>query len=329
MNVAGSCRVAALPALLVVAQTAVAGSPVQSKRELASAKPVPRVQVVPLPGRQASIQHRGIEWSRYHFAADQRRPFLYPINGPGGRSLTRMGHPHDPEGHSHHNSVWISHHDVAGVDFWSDRGTGVIVHKRIVAYQDSDDGAALVADNQWTTGGGTVLLDERRRIEVRPLAGGEWFMTIDVRLRAVEKTVTLGKTPFGLVGVRMAKTIGVRDGGGTIRNSAGGVNEKGVFWKPAKWVDYSGPIAEGTVEGITLMDHPSNPNHPTHFHVRDDGWMGASLTHTTPREIPAEKPLVLRYGLLIHRGVPGVEQLDRRHAEFAKRAIVDLENIKR
>ena len=45
---------------------------------------------------------------------------------------------------------------------------------------------------------------------------------------SIEGDVTFGKTPFGFLGVRVAKMIGVKDGGGTIRNSEGGVNEKGV-----------------------------------------------------------------------------------------------------
>ncbi len=108
--------------------------------------------------------------------------------------------------------------------------------------------------------------------------------------------MTLGATPFGMVGVRMAKTIGVNDGGGLIRNSEGNVNEQGpngVFRKKARWVDYSGPITDSAAEGITLFDHPSNPNHPSHFHVRNDGWMGASLTLEKPITITPGEPLRL------------------------------------
>src|SRR5436309_1625926 len=79
---------------------------------LPDAKPVPRVQAIPLPYDQVSIQVDGRERTRYHFGPGLRRPFLFPVVGPSGRSLTRMGHPHDPVTHSHHNSVWISHHDV-------------------------------------------------------------------------------------------------------------------------------------------------------------------------------------------------------------------------
>jgi hypothetical protein len=30
-------------------------------------------------------------------------------------------------------------------------------------------------------------------------------------------------------------------------------------------------------EGITYFDHAKNPSYPSHWHVREDGWMGASL----------------------------------------------------
>src|SRR5205085_12001197 len=87
--------------------------------------------------------------------------------------------------------------------------------------------------------------------------------------------------------------------------------------KRAKWVDYSGPVTNDAAEGVTLMDHPSNPNHPTFFHVRNDGWMGASLTYDADRVIEPGKPLMLRYGLYVHAGAPAPEKLNRRWADFA------------
>jgi hypothetical protein len=116
----------------------------------------------------------------------------------------------------------------------------------------------------------------------------------------------------------MARTIGVNDGGGAIRNSEGGVNEKEALWKPAKWVDYSGPITATAVEGITLFDHPTNPNHPSIFHVRNDGWMGASLTFDGPLRLQSGKPLALRYGLYVHAGMPSAKRLQSRWEEFAR-----------
>jgi len=281
-------------------------------------KSVPRMQVVPMPYNQASFQRDGVELIRYHFGTSLHRPFLFPVIGPLGRPLTRMGHPHDPESHSHHNSVWISHHDVNGTNFWSDGGKGKICHKRIVKFADADNGASLIAENEWVGGAGKVLLLETRRITTLPLANAEWLLTVDMEFKSKDRTVTLGKTPFGMIGVRMAKTIGVNDGGGTIRNSEGAVNEKEVFWKRAKWVDYCGAIANKKVEGITLFDHPDNPNFPSHFHVRNDGWMAASLTFDGPRDIEPDKPLRLRYGLYVHSGMKGAKAIHTMWEQFRK-----------
>ena len=100
--------------------------------------PALRMQGVPQPYDQVSFQRDGVEITRCHFAPTLKRPFLFPLIGPSGQSLTRMGHPHDPVGHSHHNSVWISHHDVQGVNFWGDTGKGRIVHQKIEKLTDGE-----------------------------------------------------------------------------------------------------------------------------------------------------------------------------------------------
>lgn len=292
-------------------------------------KPVPRMQALPLPLDQASLQRDGVELARYYFAPQLRRPYLYPIIGPSGRSLTRMGHPHATASHSHHNSVWVSHNDVNGDVFWADNGPGRIVTQWIVEYQDADAEASIVSLNHWVGRGDRVHLVERRGMRAVTLPDGEWLLVLDVQLEAPQAPVTLGKTPFGLVAVRMAKTIGVHDGGGAIRNSEGQLNEQGpngVFWKRARWVDYSGPILPGVREGITLLDHPANPNHPSFFHVREDGWMGSSFTFDAPRVVEPGRLLRLRYGLYVHRGVPDAGAIERQWQPFARMAQADLPN---
>ena len=77
-----------------------------------------------------------------------------------------MGHPHDPESHSHHNSLWISHNDVDGISFWSDSGGGKIRHKRIVKLEDAGEYSTIVTENQWVTNEDKVLLLETRKITV-------------------------------------------------------------------------------------------------------------------------------------------------------------------
>ena len=287
--------------------------------KLASAKPVPQMQVLPIPYDQASVTRNGKEITRYHFGQSLERPFLYPVIGPSGRSLTRMGHPHDPNGHSHHNSVWVTHHIVNGVNFWGDAGTGKIRQQWVHRYEDSDELAMIETKNHWIdTAKDQILLEERRTIQFLPLEKQQWMLVLQIEFTAMQPKVTFEDTAFGLTGVRMAKTIGVHDGGGIIRNSEGQVNEKQVFRKPAKWVDYSGPIAPGVIEGITLMDHPSNINHPTSFHVRGDGWMGTCLSFEKPIELNKGESLTLIYGLYIHSGLPGLQDINTQYEQFSK-----------
>ena len=99
----------------------------------AQAARIPRMEAIPEPHHQVSFQRDRQEIARLHYAPGLNRPFVYPIIGPSGRTLTRMGHPGDPHTHSHHNSVWISCSDVSGTDFWSDppAGKGRIVVDRV------------------------------------------------------------------------------------------------------------------------------------------------------------------------------------------------------
>ena len=302
---------------LLCAGTTLAGEP----------KPVPRMQAVPQPHHEVSFQREGTEIARYFFGDGNERPFVFPIIGPSGRSLTRMGHPRDHETHSHHNSVWLSHQSVNATNFWEDRG-GRIVHVKVLRFEDRGDESFIESENVWQDKDGKPLLRELRRTAVRLLPHDEWWLTIDTQLEARDAEVVLGQTAFGMIGVRMAKTIGVNDGGGTIRNSAGGIDEAGCFRKPARWCDYSGPIAPNVVEGITLMDHPMNLNHPVPFHVRNDGWMGASLTFAAPHTITPGEPLRLRYGLYVHAAMPPMGAIEARWEEFAKSPFAEFSSKK-
>ena len=175
---------------------------------LPAAKPVPDMQVLPRPYDQASFEHLGRELTRYHFGPHLRRPFWYPIIGPAGRSLTRMNMPSDPGrsltqaaqptgpeqaedplGHSHQTSVWISHKDVNGVDFWRDGGplAGQIVHqtrREGLQYEDGPPAPRSLSLNHWNDPQGKTLMIERRRTTVVPGEGGSWWMTIDLQFEA-------------------------------------------------------------------------------------------------------------------------------------------------
>ena len=308
-------------------------STVAALAQLPTAKPIPRLQAVPLPHHITSFQLDGRELTAMHFDPQDMRPFWYPIRSSKDVSLTRMGHPHDPLTHSHHNSVWVTHNMVNDLDFWGDyaKKQGRIVNVEVSreGYEDTDEFAAMRMVNHWISEADkSIQLTEVRRTEIRPIDGAKsWFMIIDLEFSPPKgKTATFGATGFGLVAVRMAKSIGVHDGGGRILNSEGLINEEAIFRKPARWCDYSGRItndADG-FGGITLMNHPMNPHNPTAFHVRNDGWMGCCLSLDTPVEVTEEKKLRVRYALWVHDGVATQAESETQWQKFIEMPVVDL-----
>ena len=286
-----------------------------------------RCEIVPLPEQQVSFSVDGVEQTRWYFGNDASRPFFYPLKGPSGASLTRMGHPGAPN-HDHHRSVWFAHHDVAGADFWSEGFGPRVRQKSWYAYDDGDNEAVMATLCGWYDGQGKELMEQDVVAALIPMGGGEHALEIQTTLRPARgaDSVQLGKTNFGFLAVRVAKTLSVHFGGGSIHDSEGRQGEKEIFGQTARWMDYSGPVAVGTganrravVEGITYFDHPANPRYPTRWHVREDGWMGASFCFDDGYTVTQQSPLTLRYLLHTHAGPYDQAKAQAIHDAFASR----------
>ncbi len=288
---------------------------------------IPRFQVLPLADHQVVFQVAGQERTRWHFGPQYPRPFFFPLLGPSGVSLTRMGHPGD-SGHDHHRSVWFAHHAVAHADFWSEHGKTAIRQARWWCYHDSDDEAAMAVQLHWINAEGRTLLRQELVAAVRERQGktaarpGEWFLELQSTFTPADGPgpIELQQTNFGFLAVRMAKTIAAYFGNGRIACSEGRVGEPEIFGQRAAWMDYSGSATPTAVEGITYFDHPANPGYPAAWHVREDGWMGASFNREAPREVTAEQPLQLRYLLHVHAGGLNAAQASAIAADFAHTA---------
>ena len=153
---------------------------------------------------------------------------------------------------------------------------------------------------------------------IEPAAHGGFALDLQSRLESSGgEPVELGKTNFGFLGVRVAKTMSEQFGGGRLMDAHGSVGEPAVLGKPGPWVDYSGASAAAGPEGICFMDHPSNPGHPVRWHVRADGWMGASFNRDSASGVARGHPLVLRYRLLVHPGQPSHGDLAREWGIYA------------
>lgn len=286
---------------------------------------IPRCEAIPLPQDQVSFRVAGVERTRWHFGPSAPRPFLYPLLGPSGETLTRMGHP-GAENHDHHRSVWFAHHKLLGIDFWSENTLAIIRQRFWYVYHDADDECGMAVELGWYDGHDPQpLVLQELVIFLRPLEGGEYTLDLQSTFRPLAEQIEFQQTNFGFLAVRVAKSLSAHFGGGRLTGASGEQGEPALFGKSNVWMDYSGPVAkqngDGTrtvvTEGITYFDHPANPHFPAKWHVRDDGWMGVSACRDAPLVATRENPLILRYLLHVHQGELNSHRADGIAADWA------------
>jgi hypothetical protein len=248
------------------------------------------------------------------------KPILYPLVSPSGHRMTRDfpmkdANKNERGDHDHHRSVWLTHGDVNGIDFWlDDAHCGKIVHRDGTAEIDQDGAAVLITHNDWLDPDGKRILSDTRRFSLRNVDGRR-LLDCDFLLKATDGDVNFGDTKEGSFGVRVAGTMKVdAKQGGKITN-AEGETDKDAWGKKSAWVDYSGPV-DGQRVGITIHDHPSSFGYPCRWHVRTYGLFAANpfgVHHFTGGDktrgvvLKEGDQMRLNYRVVLHEGEFGAE----------------------
>lgn len=243
------------------------------------------------------------------------KPILWPVLGATGAEMTRdfpmkdvPGEKHD---HPHQRSIWFTHGDVNGVDFWSETaGHGSIAHREYLRLEEADDYALITTKNDWLDKAGKRVLQDFRDLTFR--VGENWrSIDFDITLHASDGPVKFGDTKEGSMGIRIPTVMDVNSQqGGHIINSEG-QTDKDAWGKPASWVDYYGKV-DGQAVGIAFLNHPESFRYPTRWHVRDYGLFAANpfgLRDFVGKQdvdgsytLDQGDSLALRYRIVFHTG---------------------------
>lgn len=220
----------------------------------------------------------------YHSSASVPRPIFYPLYGPEGVPMTRSYPMEEKEGeatdHPHHQSLWVSHGDVNGVNFWHlDEDQGMQVHQEFNYFHASPVVSRFSQTVWWEDSEGTPLIDETRVVTIWGSPEEMRYIDFDMTFSAVSGPVVFGDTKEGgLVSLRVASSMraSALEGNtpGVISNSHGHIGESDAWGKTAPWCDYSGE-SEGVDAGLTILCHPDNPLN-TYYHVRGYGLFTAN-----------------------------------------------------
>jgi len=291
------------------------------------------VQIQELTNR-LRIEINGQLFSEYYFK-DVPRPYFYPLNGPGELPMTRnwpmVNAENEEHDHPHHRSLWYAHGEVNGQDFWSEtKNFGKIVHQGFQKIQSGKEGAIIMSRDKWIAANGETVCTDQRTVRIyNPANASERIFDFDITLNASEGDVTFGDTKEGTMAVRLAETMRLKGkvGKGHIINSAG-IRDDETWGKRADWCDYFGPV-EGKTVGIAIFDHPSNPRHPTWWHVRDYGLFAANPfgQHDFEKlpdkqagnlKLPKGESLTFRYRFYLHEGDNEKARVAEKYADYVK-----------
>ncbi len=280
--------------------------------------------------KKLKVEINGKLFTEYNYR-DVPRPFFYPVIGPNGVPIIRhwpMKEGKDEaQDHVHHRSLWFTHGEVNGQDFWGEgRGSGKIVHEKFEKVTSGRDVGIIQSRNKWVARDGKVVCTDTRTQRFYNSPDGQ-MMDFEITFHASEGKVVLGDTKEGSMAIRLAPTMRVEGkvGKGHIINSEG--HRDGAAWgKRAAWCDYYGPV-NGDIVGVAIFDHPTNPKHPTWWHVRNYGLFAANPFgvhnfENKPRgtgdiTIPAGESLTFRYRFYFHKGDAEQAQVAKHYRQYA------------
>lgn len=298
---------------------------------------------------QVAVEIDGQPFTVLHIGGKHlNRVHLHPLRAASGtvvsRSVPAGQVPGETTDHPHHAGLFYGHGDVNGFNFWAIRNEpseastasqtmGRIVLKELTSVTSGDTQGSIGAVLSWLKPDGTPLLTETRTMtfhahpELR-------IIDVDLDLLAIERAV-FRDTKEGTFAMRMASVLdepratqkpGAPERTGRLLNAQGGTTEANVWGKRSEWVDFAGRI-NGEAVGVVMMDHPTNPRHPTYWHSRGYGLHAINpfgvrdflndKTQDGSLTIEPGEHVRFRYRVIIHPGV-SPERLAELFKSFAQ-----------
>lgn len=290
------------------------------------------------------ILYDGKQVTNYQSGYDAGKPYFYPIIGPSGENMTRHwpmneDYADEERDQNHHRGMWYGLGNVNGFDFWrsagdetqKNRAFGVIVHRGLNGVSIKGRTLTLRTKSDWVQAANREkrVCSDRREFTLFYREDRSLVIDLTLTLLADAGEVIIVDDKEGAWAIRTLPTLRWKGkvAKGHFRNSEG-LTDGEVSGKRASWVDVSGPDRAGNAVGIAMLDHPSNPNHPTSWIAGDNGLFAAnpfgpgkseSETPETAGQttIPNGESLIFRYRTIFHAGDASVAKIAEAFEAFS------------
>lgn len=256
-----------------------------------------------------------------------RSNYFHPLYDLDGNVLTEDF----PKDHIHHRGIFWAWHQVringtTVQDQWVNRDSFWTVQD---AKTDSDERSASLAlrvvwesprftDDQ---GRRRPFVEERSVTRVHRAEGGIRRIDFHQRLTALVDGVEIGGSEdakgYGGFSYRVVMPPDIRFTG-----AQGVVTPIENAVSPSPWMDLSGSFGTSGKSGLTVLTHPSTTGFPQPWILRARGSMqNAVYPGRQPAAIARNRPVILRYRLVLHRGELAPPDIERLQADYAAERI--------
>ena len=278
---------------------------------------------VRIGGREALVYQFGEGLDLVHY---------WPLRSPSGRNMLVQ----KTEPYPHHRAFWFAdtvrlegHREAS---FYNALYSGVegangayappfrdrIRHLDFVRLETSGGRAAVESALVWEMDGSRPVLDERRRLAVHSLEGGEYLLDIEWTLTAAHGDVhfTSDDVHYAWPYLRLDPAFS-GENGGHIVSDGGAAGQEATNMGPALWIDYSNTV-DGITEGVAVFQRPDGRER--RWLTREYGTFGPRRPDELsgrPFVLKAGESLSQRVGVLVHKGDAADGRVRERYERYA------------
>jgi hypothetical protein len=246
--------------------------------------------------------------------------YIHPLFDLAGNVITEEF----PADHPYHRGVfWAWHQLYAGGrrlgDGWtndsiSQKVAGTVIEKEKLY-------ARLNTDVLWSSSvneDGKPFIEEKTTITVHKLSDGIRRIDFEIVLKALADQLQIGGSPdqkgYGGFCVRILLPDSLK-----FISDKGPVTPQELQINAGPWMDFSGRFGAGPeISGITIICHPEMPGYPEQWILRQKGSMQNVVFPGRDRiDVTKDKPVILRYRLIIHKGGAASLDMDGLLKEFS------------
>lgn len=276
------------------------------------------------------------------YVVDQaNKPYLWPIYGPTGKSMTRaypmQNVPGEKQDHPHHRGLCFGHQSIGGSNTWAERASygekskpealtllGSIKHSRFGTLKGGST-AEIEAYADYVTSEGKKTISEKR-VMTFMVEGDTRLIDVDIDLIASYGDIEVGDEKDAGLSIRVPHSMSVeaKEGGKII--NAKGDKDADAWGKRATWCDFNGPV-DGEHHGIAMLNHPSSFRHPTPWHARTYGLFTANPFGLSALKVQSQSGSVmlkqnesikLRHRFIFHKGDEKQGKIAEAYEKYAK-----------